>query len=455
MKLTGWRWFAVSSTLLPTLAAAGTRPQYGGTLRAATHITLASLDPADPSQPDSLARRNLTRLMFDTLVTLDTRGRLEPGLATSWQAEPGNQRWLFRLRRAVRFHDGSYVTPEAVAASLRAANPTWSVLPATDSVVIECAAAAPDLPAELAEARNAIAKRGAEIIVGTGPFRITDWQPGKKLTLAEEDGYWGGRPFLDAIEIEMGKAIRDQLMALDVGRMDVAEVGPEQARRSATAGGRVVSSAPVETLSLVFARDLRSEEEGKLREALALSIDRASIRSVVLQGTGESTAAILPDWISGYAFVFPAKQDLVRARQELGDVRQLAPWTLGYDIGDPLARVIAERIALNARDARLALQTTTSANPDLRLIRMHLASTNARLALAAVAARLGLPVPHPNSNSVDDLYQSENELLRTQRLIPLFHLPARYALSPAVRNWSQDQDGSWHLGDVWLGGAKP
>jgi len=136
-------------------------------------------------------------------------------------------------------------------------------------------------------------------------------------------------------------------------------------------------------------------------------------------------------------------------------VRQLAPWTLGYDTGDPLARVIAERIALNARDARLALQTTTSANPDLRLIRMHLASTNARLALAAVAASLGLPVPHPNGHSVDDLYQSENELLRTQRLIPLFHLPAGYALSPAVRNWSQDQDGSWHLGDVWLGGAKP
>jgi hypothetical protein len=237
--------------------------------------------------------------------------------------------------------------------------------------------------------------------------------------------------------------------------MDVAEVGPEQARRSTTAGGRVVTSAPVETLSLVFARDLKSEEDGKLRDALALSIDRASIRSVVLQGTGESTAAILPDWISGYAFVFPAEQDLARARQECGDIRQLAPWTLGYDTGDPLARVIAERIALNARDARLALQTTTSANPDLRLTRMNLASTNARLALTAVAARLGLPVPHPNGNSVDDLYQSEHELLRTQRLIPLFHLPAGYALSPAVRNWSQDQDGSWHLGDVWLGGGKP
>lgn len=455
MKLTGLRWFAVSSTLFTALAAAGTRPQYGGTLRAATQITLASLDPADSSQPDSLARRNLTRLLFDTLVTLDTRGRLEPGLATSWQAEPGNQRWQLKLRRGVRFHDGSYVTPEAVAASLRSANPAWNVLPAADSVVIECEAAAPDLPAELAEARNAIAKREAGTIVGTGPFHITGWQPGKKLTLAEEDGYWDGRPFLDAIEIEMGKGVRDQLMALDVGRMDVAEVGPEQAHRSTRQGSRVATSAPVETWSLVFARDRKSEEDGKLREALALSIDRASIRTVVLQGTGESTAAILPNWISGYAFVFPAEQDLARARQQRDDVGQVAAWTLGYDTGDPLARVIAERISLNARDARLTLQTTTLPNPDLRLTRMSLASTNARVALAAVAARLGLPLPHTNGRSADDLYQSENELLRTQRLIPLFHLPAGYALSPAVRNWSQDQDGSWHLGDVWLGGGQP
>src|SRR6266436_6939709 len=99
MKYSGWQWFAVSSLLLGTWAAAETRAQYGGTLHVATHITVSSLDPADNSLPDSITRRNLLRLMFDTLVTVDDRGRLQPALAVSWRAEPGNQRWQFWLKR--------------------------------------------------------------------------------------------------------------------------------------------------------------------------------------------------------------------------------------------------------------------------------------------------------------------------------------------------------------------
>jgi len=67
-------------------AKAETRPQYGGALHIAMRAQPTSLDPADPSQPDSVSRRSLTTLMFDTLVTTDENGRIQPGLATSWQA---------------------------------------------------------------------------------------------------------------------------------------------------------------------------------------------------------------------------------------------------------------------------------------------------------------------------------------------------------------------------------
>jgi peptide/nickel transport system substrate-binding protein len=412
-----------------------------------------SLDPA--AQPDSIAQRNLTRLMFDTLVTMDDRGRLQPALATSWQVAPGNQRWQFWLRRGVKFHDGSPLTPEAVAAALRAGNPDWNVLPAVDSVIIERNASDLDLAAQLARPRNAISKRSeGRTLIGTGPFHITDWQPGKKLALAADEGYWGGRAFLDAIEIEMGKASRDQLLALDIGKADIAEVAPEQSHRASTEGRRVVTSAPVELMALMFAKDRQSPEDGKLRDALALSIDRSSIRSVVLQGAGEPGAGILPNWVSGYAFVFPADQNLDRARQLRSEVRQAPSWTLGYDAGDALARVIAERIALNARDAGITLQTTTSGTADLRLVRSTLASLNARIALAGAASATGLPAPKINGDSVDELYQAENGMLQTQRLIALFQLPVSYALSPAVKDWSQERDGSRHLENLWLG-SKP
>ena len=432
---------------------AETRPQYGASLRTATRIAPTSLDPA--AQPDSVAQRNLSRLMFDTLVTMDSRGRVQAALATSWQAAPGNQRWQFWIRRGVKFHDGSPLTPEAVAAALRAANPDWSVLPAVDSVIIERNAPDADLPAQLARGRNAISKRSeGGTLIGTGPFHITDWQPGKKLALAADEGYWGGRPFLDAIEIEMGKPARDQLIALDLGRADVAEVAPEQSHRASTEGRRVVTSAPVELMALVSARERQSPEDGKLREALALSIDRNSIRSVVLQGAGEPSGGILPNWVGGYAFVFITDQNLERARQLRSEVRQPPAWTLGYDAGDPLARVIAERIALNARDAGLTLQTTTASTADLRLVRLTLASLNPQIALAAVASATGLAAPKLSGNSIDELYQAESGMLQTQRLISLFQLPVSYALSPAVKDWSQERDGARHLENVWLG-SKP
>ena len=52
-------------------------------------------------------------------------------------SQPGNQRWQFRIRRGVKFHDGTPLSAEMAAASLRAANPSWNVIADADSVVIE------------------------------------------------------------------------------------------------------------------------------------------------------------------------------------------------------------------------------------------------------------------------------------------------------------------------------
>src|SRR5512135_2442905 len=108
MKRFDWRWLVVSSVLAAALAAhAEVRPQYGGTLRVTMRAAPQSLDPADGTQPDSFARRSLTMLVFDTLVTIDENGRPQAALATSWQASQGNQRWQFHLRRGIKFHDSS------------------------------------------------------------------------------------------------------------------------------------------------------------------------------------------------------------------------------------------------------------------------------------------------------------------------------------------------------------
>jgi peptide/nickel transport system substrate-binding protein len=443
-----------ASSLLALQARAATRPRYGGTLRVAMRAAPTSLDPARADQTD-LTTSNISRLIFDTLVTLDDRGGPQPGLAVSWQAESGNQRWHFTLRGGVTFQDETPLTAEQVAASLRTANPNWRVTSSGDAITIECDSPVPHLPAELALGHNGIVKRGGSQLLGTGPFAIREWVPGKRLMLAANNDYWNGRPFLDAIEIEMGQGFREQMLALDLNRADLIEVAPEQSRRAEAEGRRVESSAPEELMALVFAHDPQSPEQGRLRQALALSIDRGTLSNVLLQGGGDPAASLLPNWMTGYAFLFPASADLAKAREVRAELPQGAPWTLTYDANDPVARVVAERITLNASDAGLTVRLSNSSTSDLRLVRVPLASLDARLALSALAAELGLPQPKLIGDSPEDLYTAENTLLQSQHVIPLLHLRDDYGLSAAVKNWSETPEGSWHLGDVWLAAGKP
>jgi ABC-type transport system substrate-binding protein len=457
MKRFVWRWLAVNSLLMLALAGrAETRPQYGGTLRVTMRTAPTSLDPAENGQTDSFARRNLTLLIFDTLVATDDSGRARGALAVSWQASPTNQRWQFHLHRGVKFQDGTALTPESVAASLRAGNPTWNVSVDGDSVVIERDIADPEMLGELALPRNAIAKRNSVgNPSGTGPFHIVDWQPGKKLTLAAEEGYWRGRPFLDGIEIEMGRSFRDQMTALELGRADLVEIAPEQSHRVSLDSRRLANSAPMELLALLFTRDALTPEEKSLREALAWSVERGSIRSVLLQGAGQSVAGVLPAWMSGYGFIFSTDADLARARHAREQVRTIPTWTVGYDSGDAVAQLLAERVALNGRDAGLVLQPTSASTADLRLVRIPLASADPWITLAGVASVVGAPGPKNEGGSVEDLYAAEQAMLATQRIIPLFHLPLTYAASASLKNWTLRPDGSWNLADAWLGNGKP
>ena len=86
----------------------------------------------------------------------------------------------------------------------------------------------------------------------------------------------------------------------------------------------------------------------------------------------------------------------------------------------------------------------------MKLVQLTLSSLDARIALTATAMAAGLAGPKFSGTSVENLYQAENGLLQAQKLIPLFQLPVAYALSPSLKNWRQDRDGTVHLENVWL-----
>jgi len=78
-------------------------------------------------------------------------------------------------------------------------------------------------------------------------------------------------------------------------------------------------------------------------------------------------------------------------------------------------------------------------------------TSNPWIALRKVAASAGLVRPAADGGSIEELYAAEGTILATQRIIPLFHLPAAYAASASLRDWKPSLDGSWNLADVWLG----
>lgn len=451
MRHTCLRWLAASSLLIIAMcASAATRPRYGGTLRISTSDALTSLDPGED---DSVLRRNVTRLIFDTLTVLDENGTVQPSLADSWTSSSGGNHWQVTLRHGISFSDGSPLTSDVAAASLRKVNAGWKVTSRGDVVEVELESQTLDFPAELALPRNAIVRRG-EKLLGTGPFVVNQWEPRHRLALVARDDYRGGRVFIDAIELEMNKSLREQNIAFDLGRTDVIEIGPEQARHAATEGRKLTNSSPAELMALWFARDAQTEAEQKLREALSLSIDRPLMNWVLLQNDGEPAGSLLPTWMTGYGFVFSPEANQNRAKQLRAEAGQARVWTLGYDSDDALARVVAERVLLNARDAGLNIQITTAAAADLRLARTPLTFSNWRIELGELFSAMGISSIKMPPSSIENIYSSENTLLQSHRVIPILHLRYVSGISPSVQNWSVGRDGSWDVPQIWLSGRQ-
>src|SRR5208337_5026695 len=334
MRQTNTRWtvlrrFAISFLLLSVGICAWprTRPHYGGSL----HVEVAG----DPWQgPDGLARR----LVLDGLTALDANGIVSPALAVEWQSDSADHRWQFRLRQVVHFHDGSPLNAAAVVMALNTACPAncpWTAVRAVGSAVIFASdSPMPNLPALLASdaylialTRTADGQTPANPI-GTGPFQFTSSNNGL-LTRAANENCWQGRPFLDEIVITGNRPIREQWLDLSVGRTDIAEVPPQELRQAQQQHLAVVVSPPVELLALQVP-DTGTLTNAVLRAALAESIDRGALSNVIFQKQGEITASLLPQSLTGYAFLFPADRDLNKANELRGGLTP-PPLTLAAD----------------------------------------------------------------------------------------------------------------------------
>src|SRR5215831_13001510 len=201
MKRSLLRLAAISCLLLvATGADPSSRPRYGGIVRVSLQHRVNTLDPgAEDDYP--AARDRVAGLLFETLTSVDEQGRVHPRLASSWRSDAGKRIWQFRLRLA-NFHDGSALTAADVAASLNKAGAPFRATAADrQTLTVEGLSAVAHLPEMLAMPRFAIVKHAADgTPIGTGPYKLSAWQPGERASLAYNEDYWGGRAFPEAVE---------------------------------------------------------------------------------------------------------------------------------------------------------------------------------------------------------------------------------------------------------------
>lgn len=431
-----FRRFAISGILLCCALAADarTRPQYGGTLRVEVQ--------GDPWQSvDGIARQ----LTMDGLTRLDDRGTVKPALAVRWQSQNFDHRWQFWLRANVQFHDGTPLTADAVTAALtqacRSGCPWTKAYAVGPSVVLVSDSPVPDLQAQLAQARFLISHQNAQgTVEGTGAFRITGFPNGVMVFTANDD-YWGGRPFVDTVEVRPKRSVRDQWLDMSIGRVDIVEVPPEMLRQAQQLHLAVLTSGQVNLLFLQLA-STGALANPQLRQAVALAVDRSALYNVIFQKQGEVTASVLPDALSGYSFLFPAARDLNRA-QELRGGATPAALTLAVEDGNPVMQLAAQRIALNLREAGFRVQVVSGGGmqADIVLRRAHLEANDPRTALDEMLEASGQNVTVTGTDTTA-LYRAEREFLDTYTVVPLLWLPRAYAVSERVRDLRLSADGS-------------
>ena len=206
----------IRATLLFTTALAAL-PLAPALAQDAGDVTIVLGEDIDLVEPCMATRSNIGRIIMqnvnETLTQYDVKGGqgVIPRLAESWE-DQGNGTWRFNLRQGVTFSDGSAFDANDVKHSFERAmsdqltcetpryfGDTKLTFNVVDDHTIDVTAdpAQPILPLLLSLVTIVPSETPVEFVrdpVGTGPYKLTEWNPGQNITLERRDDYWGEAP---------------------------------------------------------------------------------------------------------------------------------------------------------------------------------------------------------------------------------------------------------------------
>lgn len=346
----GRRAGAVAATAVMLLATAacglGERREAAGgggdTLRVVSPMEVHDLAPATS---DAL----FTRLeVTETLVTSDLEGELAPGLAESWGTPDEGRTWEFVLPEGATFHDGTPVTGEAVAASLRRAaeeaaspladTPLEGVTAEGRGVTVRMASPSLTLPAVLTHYSTSVlapasydASGTVTEVIGTGPYRIDAIELPASVTTTAYDGWRGEQPEVERVSFQAVSRPETRALMAVGDQADVA-FGLEPAGRQRVDdadGATMESSLQPRTILMKVNAEHPVLSDVRVRRALSLGLDRESMAEAVLREGELAATQLLPPSLTQWndPGLEPLEHDVAAARALLEE----AGWRAGAD----------------------------------------------------------------------------------------------------------------------------
>ncbi|MBT9259559.1 MAG: ABC transporter substrate-binding protein, partial [Clostridiales bacterium] len=326
---------------------------------ATTLVVAIGKDPQelDPATSYDMTQDYVVSTLFDGLTrykpgTLE----IEPGLAESWDISSDGLTYTFHLRKGVQFHDGAPLNAGAVVQWMdRLLNPqspyyhkkrrnAYSSVAFDaffhvvayeavddDTFVLKLEEPVPSLLQELAHPRAGITSPAADERygldigrhpVGTGPYRLVEWEPEEHIRLAANPHYWGGAPAIPELVFRVVPdssaglgLLRDGEVHIlaDVNWADVDSLKDDPQIKILSVPGpfQLFLSLPVERPPF---------SDRRVRQALNHAVDKDDLNRRLYRGLAQPMTAPLPSAVWGHSgSLQPYDYDLEKARRLLAE----------------------------------------------------------------------------------------------------------------------------------------
>jgi peptide/nickel transport system substrate-binding protein len=272
----------------------------------------------DPVESSGLYDAQIYANIYESLVILDEDGvTIRPGLASKWHVDNDLTRYVFELKSGICFHDGSPVNAEAVLSSFRRqfekneSAPLFNMIEnieMVDSLTLAFQLKFPyaqflyTLSSPIgfkAISQKALDNFGDNIgrhPVGSGPFKMTEWQDNKKIILTRNDKYSEFSGNLEGLVFKDLEDYSDLEELIDNGKCDVYYSIPSFYIDRLKWLGKI-EYATIKSFSLVFIGFNNEDpilKQKFVRQAILSGIDRLKLVKYILRGNSILAEGPLP-----------------------------------------------------------------------------------------------------------------------------------------------------------------